>query len=360
MRCVRGQGAVAHPRRRRHDGNHRAGVERGALSSTEDDRLSDPLSRAGNSPAGAGPTNSLTDVRGLRVGHATLDGDGWLTGVTVVRDAARRRDRRRRRARRRPRYPRDRSARPEEQRASSHAIVLGGGSAYRLVGRARRAHRLAALGRGVPVGDAPSHVVPIVPAAILFDLGRGGVFGNHPGAEAGDGGVRRGAGTRRARPVRGRQRGRRHRRGSRPAQGRPSASAVLNPRPHRVRSGHGQPVLTVTVAALAAVNSVGSVAATGPGVLYGAQFGLPGEFDWLSPPAPASWPAGVPAGRRGPSRPGASAPAEHDHRRDRLRREPDQGPVREARGGRARRARPRDQARALHVRRRHDLRPGDR
>jgi L-aminopeptidase/D-esterase-like protein len=36
------------------------------------------------------------------------------------------------------------------------------------------------------VGDAPSDVVPIVPAAILFDLGRGGVFGNYPGTEAGE------------------------------------------------------------------------------------------------------------------------------------------------------------------------------
>ncbi|MEO6999918.1 MAG: P1 family peptidase, partial [Terracoccus sp.] len=31
-----------------------------------------------------GPTNSLTDVAGLRVGHASRRGDGWLTGTTVV------------------------------------------------------------------------------------------------------------------------------------------------------------------------------------------------------------------------------------------------------------------------------------
>ena len=36
-------------------------------------------------PEGAGPHNSLTDVPGLRAGHATLDGAGWLTGVTVVK-----------------------------------------------------------------------------------------------------------------------------------------------------------------------------------------------------------------------------------------------------------------------------------
>ncbi|EQD34374.1 peptidase S58 DmpA, partial [mine drainage metagenome] len=33
---------------------------------------------------GAGPTNSLTDVPGLRVGHASRVGEGWLTGTTVV------------------------------------------------------------------------------------------------------------------------------------------------------------------------------------------------------------------------------------------------------------------------------------
>ena len=32
----------------------------------------------------AGPTNSLTDVAGIRVGHADRRGDGWLSGTTVV------------------------------------------------------------------------------------------------------------------------------------------------------------------------------------------------------------------------------------------------------------------------------------
>ncbi|MEO6956433.1 MAG: P1 family peptidase, partial [Antricoccus sp.] len=31
-----------------------------------------------------GPKNSLTDVGGLSVGHATRDEPGWLTGCTVV------------------------------------------------------------------------------------------------------------------------------------------------------------------------------------------------------------------------------------------------------------------------------------
>jgi len=31
-----------------------------------------------------GPTNSLTDVAGIRVGHADRRGSGWLSGTTVV------------------------------------------------------------------------------------------------------------------------------------------------------------------------------------------------------------------------------------------------------------------------------------
>ncbi|MCZ9341630.1 P1 family peptidase, partial [Streptomyces sp. TRM76130] len=40
-------------------------------------------------------------------------------------------------------------------------------------------------GRGVRVGPDPSHVVPVVPAACVFDLGRGGDFRARPGAATG-------------------------------------------------------------------------------------------------------------------------------------------------------------------------------
>jgi L-aminopeptidase/D-esterase-like protein len=47
---------------------------------------------------------------------------------------------------------------------------------------------LAGQGRGFRVGPDPNHVVPIVPAAVIFDLGRGGDFSHRPtpafGAEA--------------------------------------------------------------------------------------------------------------------------------------------------------------------------------
>ena len=49
--------------------------------------------------------------------------------------------------------------------------MLSGGSAFGLDAAGGVMAWLAARGRGFPVGDA---VVPIVPAAILFDLGNGG------------------------------------------------------------------------------------------------------------------------------------------------------------------------------------------
>jgi len=222
-----------------------------------------------------GPGNSLTDVPGLRVGHATLAGDGWLTGVTVVlagpdgavggvdvRGGG-------------PGTRETDLLDPRNAVERVNAIVLGGGSAYGLAAAHGVMTRLAALHRGFKMGPEPSHVVPIVPAAILFDLGRGGVFGNYPGPEAGAAAVEAalslaqndsgpagtvGAGTG---AVAGQLKG-----------GVGSASEVLF-------DG------TVTVAALAAVNSIGAVTDPRTGLLYGAAFGLPGEFDWLAAPSAA-------------------------------------------------------------------------
>ena len=52
-----------------------------------------------------------------------------------------------------------------------HAVVLSGGSAFGLAAADGVMARLAAAGVGFAV---PGAVVPIVPAAVLFDLGRGG------------------------------------------------------------------------------------------------------------------------------------------------------------------------------------------
>jgi L-aminopeptidase/D-esterase-like protein len=233
----------------------------------------------------AGPANSLADVSGLRVGHVTLAGDGWLTGVTVVltppegatggvdvRGGG-------------PGTRETDLLSPLNQVDRVNAIVLSGGSAYGLAAAHGVMTRLAALHRGIQVGPEPSHVVPIVPAAILFDLGRGGVFGNYPGPDAGaaafdaalsplpNGPAQRGnvgAGTG---ALAGQLKG-----------GIGTASEVL--------ADSGTAGSGITVAALAVVNAVGSVADHRTGLLYGAQFGLPGEFDWLLPPSPDELRAG--------------------------------------------------------------------
>ena len=104
--------------------------------------------------AQAGPTNSLADVHGLRVGHATLAGDGWLTGVTVVlappegatggvdvRGGG-------------PGTRETDLLSPLNQVEKVNAIVLSGGSAYGLAAAHGVMTRLAALHRGVQVGAA--------------------------------------------------------------------------------------------------------------------------------------------------------------------------------------------------------------
>ena len=118
-------------------------------------------------------------IEGFEVGHRTADGDGWLTGTTVVvaRDGAvggvdvrgggpgtRETD------------LLDPSALVERV----HAVVLTGGSAYGLAAADGVMRGLEELGVGFPVGPRPEQVVPIVPGAVIFDLGRGGAFGHRP------------------------------------------------------------------------------------------------------------------------------------------------------------------------------------
>lgn len=123
-------------------------------------------------------------IDGFAIGHHTVDGDGWLTGTTVVlteRGAVGGVDVR-------GGAPGTRETDLLDPRTlveQVDAVVLCGGSAYGLAAASGVMDVLAADGRGLPVGPNPGEVVPIVPAAVIFDLGRGGVFGHRPTAEFG-------------------------------------------------------------------------------------------------------------------------------------------------------------------------------
>lgn len=128
--------------------------------------------------------SSLTDVIGIRVGHDHAIGDGWLTGVTVVlppegtlgavdvRGAAP--------ASLQTPALHTRSAAPLPQ-----AIVFTGGSSYGLIAAHGVQKRLAEEGLGYYVGPKPQHVVPLVSASAIYDLGRGGRFDATPTIEMG-------------------------------------------------------------------------------------------------------------------------------------------------------------------------------
>ncbi|WP_329533751.1 P1 family peptidase [Streptomyces sp. NBC_01450] len=129
--------------------------------------------------------DALTDVAGLRVGHATRTGDGWLTGTTVVlapaggavaavdvRGGG-------------PGTKETDALDPRNLVQKVEAVVLTGGSAYGLDSASGVMAWLEERGRGVRVGPDPAHVVPVVPAACVFDLGRGGDFRARPDAATG-------------------------------------------------------------------------------------------------------------------------------------------------------------------------------
>lgn len=123
-------------------------------------------------------------IDGFEIGHHTADGNGWLTGTTVVLARAgavggvdvrgggpgtRETD----------------ALHPTAMVDQVHAIVLTGGSAYGLAAADGVMAGLESAGIGFPVGPEPHQIVPIVPAAVIFDLGRGSAFDHRPNAEFG-------------------------------------------------------------------------------------------------------------------------------------------------------------------------------
>lgn len=139
---------------------------------------------------------SLTDVAGISVGHHQRTGRGWRTGTTVVtcfdgavaavdvRGGG-------------PGTRETDALAPTNLVDRIHAVCLSGGSAYGLAAADGVVAELERRRLGVPVGPEPYEVVPVVPAAVIFDLGRGGRFANRPDAAFGSRAVR--AATRRPR-----------------------------------------------------------------------------------------------------------------------------------------------------------------
>ncbi|MEW2402777.1 P1 family peptidase [Streptomyces sp. NPDC046862] len=200
--------------------------------------------------------DALTDVVGLRVGHATRTGDGWLTGTTVVlapeggavgavdvRGGG-------------PGTKETDALDPRNLVQKVEAVVLTGGSAYGLDSASGVMSWLEERGRGVRVGPDPSQVVPVVPAACVFDLGRGGDFRARPDAATGRAAVEAAAASESGASV---------------EEGCVGAGTGATVGQLKGGVGTASVVLAsgVTVAALVVANASGSVMDPETGVLYG-------------------------------------------------------------------------------------------
>lgn len=191
--------------------------------------------------APSGGIGHLCDVDGIRVGHHARTSAGWRTGTTVIRlpegsiggvDV-------------RGGAPGTRETdllAPDALMNRVDAICLSGGSAFGLATADGVMQLLAEEGVGFGVGSDPSWVVPIVPAAVIFDLGRAGRFDRRPTADFGRRAARRAS-------ARDRSVG--------------SVGAGVGARSGTLQGGVGSASIRlpdgVVVAALAVVNSVGSV-----------------------------------------------------------------------------------------------------
>jgi len=132
------------------------------------------------------PFGSITDVAGVEVGHHQRTGRGWQTGTTVifapqgatpgvsVRGGG-------------PGTRETDALHPENLIERIHAICLTGGSAFGLAAADGVVAWLEERRLGFPIGDPlePIGVVPVVPTAVIFDLGRAGHFGHRPDATFG-------------------------------------------------------------------------------------------------------------------------------------------------------------------------------
>ena len=213
-----------------------------------------------------GEHDAITDIDGIEVGHTTRTEPGWRTGCTVVvappgtvggvdvRGGG-------------PGTRETDLLDPRNLVDAVDAVVLSGGSAFGLATADGVMREAYAAGRGWPVGPGEQRV-PIVPAAILFDLGRGGDWLHHPGADDGAAAYRAARGG----PV---------------EQGRVGAGTGAEA--GGLPGGVGSASLVIphvgTVAALVAVNAVGAPVAADGTLLAAAHVGA------LLPDLPAPDPA---------------------------------------------------------------------
>ncbi|MBB5835281.1 P1 family peptidase [Kribbella italica] len=212
-----------------------------------------------------GPHNAITDVPGVLVGQVERTDPPYLTGTTVVyfpgtavagvdvRGGA-------------PGTRETDLLDPVNANPGVNAIVLSGGSAYGLDTAAGVMAWLEERGEGVRVGAGERDVVPIVPTAVIFDLGRGGGFTARPTADWGRDAITAATDD----PV---------------AQGNHGAGAGA--RVGALKGGTGTASVRLddgtTVGALAIVNAAGS--AVGPaGRLYGESTALADEYGVLNTP----------------------------------------------------------------------------
>lgn len=218
-----------------------------------------------------GPTNSLLDVTGLSVGHHQRTDAGHLTGTTVVlcppegavagvdvRGGG-------------PGTRETDLLDPRNMVERVHAVTLSGGSAFGLAAADGVMRHLYARGRGLVMGG-PGEVVPIVPGAVVFDLGRGGDFGAVPDAGFGQQACAAAEGG--AGPVLG------------------SVGAGTGTQAGGLRGGIGAASTVLengcTVAALVVVNAVGSAVDPATGELWGGRHLLEGDLHGIP-----GWPEGA-------------------------------------------------------------------
>lgn len=215
-------------------------------------------------PMTPGPRNLITDVRGLRVGNAqdaalksgttVLVGEAPFVASVAVMGGA-------------PGTRETDLLAPDKMAPGVDALVLSGGSAFGLAAAQGVMDALAEQGRGFAVGPAR---VPIVPAAILFDLLNGGDKDWAPNPY--------------------------------PALGRSALAAAATDfalgsvgagtgaTTARLKGGLGSASLRlgeITVGALVAANPVGSVTTPGDRHFWAAPFEIGDEFGQVGPdPAP--------------------------------------------------------------------------